>query len=335
MTITLDPALIFDTTIPFKQKALEIFDIQRNQNTIYAKFCKVLAVNKVQELADIPLLPIQAFKDTKMICLPESSSIDTSELDYFQSSGTSRMQRSTHFLVDPAIYRSSITEGMNRFYEIDDYVILAYTPGYNSNPHSSLVWMLNDLISKDSSGLSQFLELDEALNVGVIKQIKAAGKKVLLFGAAFGLLDLIELGINDFPKDSIIIETGGMKTFRREMTKSDLHNQLADGFGLALNQIHSEYGMTELLSQAYSLGDEWFQTVPWMHVSIRNPENPQEEVAIGEEGLIGIIDLANVYSCSFLLTGDKGIRNEKGEFQVLGRWSSQNLRGCNFLIDQD
>jgi len=148
-------------------------------------------------------------------------------------------------------------------------------------------------------------------------------------------LDLIEISKVKLPGDSIIIETGGMKTFRREMTKEELHNSLTDGFGLSNENIHSEYGMTELLSQAYSTGDNWFQCVPWMSISIRNPENPMEEVPKGEEGLIGVMDLANMYSCSFILTGDKGVQRSDGKFQVLGRWNPENLRGCNFLIDQD
>jgi len=119
------------------------------------------------------------------------------------------------------------------------------------------------------------------------------------------------------------------------MTKEELHNSLTDGFGLSNENIHSEYGMTELLSQAYSTGDNWFQCVPWMSISIRNPENPMEEVPKGEEGLIGVMDLANMYSCSFILTGDKGVQRSDGKFQVLGRWNPENLRGCNFLIDQD
>jgi hypothetical protein len=224
---------------------------------------------------------------------------------------------------------------MWEFYDLHDYVIWAYTPGYNSNPNSSLVWMLNALIEREDSGLSKFLELDKPLLQNEIDQIRTSGKKLMLFGAAFGLLDLAERSNVDIAKDTIVMETGGMKTFRREMTKQALHEQLAKDFGLPLEQIHSEYGMTELLSQAYSVGTQWFDCPSWMQVSIRNPENPMQEVEQGEEGLIGVIDLANFYSCSFILTGDKGIMNTENQFQVLGRWNPKNLRGCNFLIDQD
>lgn len=323
---------IFDNSIPFKEKALKTFEFQKEHNSVYGKFCKALGVNKVQETKEIPLLPIQAFKDVEL----RTSNIQhpTSNV-YFQSSGTSGMSRSRHYVADPNLYKQSIIKGMNEFYNLDEFVILAYTPGYNSNPHSSLVWMLNVLIQKDETGLSQFLELGNSISENLIQEIESKGKRVMLFGAAFGLLDLIELGETALPKDSIIMETGGMKTHRREMTKSELHTKLAKGFDLPKEHIHSEYGMTELLSQAYSLGNEWFTCVPWMNVSIRNSENPQEEVQFGEEGLIGIIDLANLYSCSFLLTGDKGVQKEDGTFQVLGRWNSMNLRGCNFLIDRD
>jgi hypothetical protein len=126
-----------------------------------------------------------------------------------------------------------------------------------------------------------------------------------------------------------------MKTHRREITKKELHQKLAEGFGLPKAQVHSEYGMAELLSQAYSLEEEWFECVPWMKVSIRNPKNPMKEVPKGEEGLIGVMDLANLYSCSFILTGDKGVQREDSKFQILGRWNPENLRGCNFLIDSD
>lgn len=328
---------IFDSSISFSEKALQVFEFQKEFNPVYGKFCKALGVNQVSDIDEIPLLPIQAFKDATIISQSNSTSNiqhPTSNL-YFQSSGTSGMTRSRHYIADPELYIQSIVRGMKQFYELEEFVILAYTPGYNSNPHSSLVWMLNVLINRDESGLSRFLALNEPFDHSLIQEIIKSGKRLMLFGAAFGLLDLIELGDTKIPKNSIIMETGGMKTQRREMSKQDLHTALSEGFDLPKENIHSEYGMTELLSQAYSFGSEWFTCVPWMEVSIRNPKNPMEEVSFGEEGLIGIMDLANLNSCSFLLTGDKGIQKENGEFQVLGRWNTTNLRGCNFLIDQD
>ncbi|MFV1884249.1 MAG: hypothetical protein ACMZ7B_07170 [Balneola sp.] len=323
---------IFDPSVSFKEKALQIFEFQKEYNPVFGKFCKALGIHQVKEVEEIPLLPIQAFKDAELRTIKEQHK--TSDL-FFESSGTSGMNRSRHYVSDSELYKTSIIKGMEQFYNLDEYVILAYTPGYNSNPRSSLIWMLNVLIEMDKTGLSRFLDLGKPLDTELLTEIKSRGKKVMLFGAAFGLLDLIERGKIQLPKDSIVMETGGMKTHRREISKADLHDQLAQGFNLPKENIHSEYGMTELLSQAYSLGSEWFKAVPWMKISIRNPQNPMEEMPVGEEGLLGVIDLSNIFSCSFILTGDKGVQKENGEFQVLGRWNPQNLRGCNFLIDQD
>lgn len=334
MNVRKNPHLIFNPSVSFKEKTLQIFEYQREYNPVFGKFCKALGVNKAKDIQEIPLLPIQAFKDVTVVS-QSNSKFKIQNSEFFESSGTSGMNRSRHYIADPELYRNSIINGMKQFYDLDKFVILAYTPGYNLNPHSSLVWMLNVLIDRDQTGLSRFLDLGRSLNEEVIDEIESKGKRIMLFGAAFGLLDLIELGKVELPKSSIIMETGGMKTHRREMTKAELHQQLAEGFGLPMRNINSEYGMTELLSQAYSFGSEWFEAVPWMHVSIRNPKSPMEEMPYGEEGLIGVIDLANLHSCSFILTGDKGIQNENGQFRVLGRWNPLNLRGCNFLIDQD
>jgi hypothetical protein len=280
------------------------------------------------------LLPIQAFKDAEVLTAGKNSEFKIQNLKFY-SSGTSGMSRSKHVVADPELYHQSIINGMNYFYNLDEFVIWAYTPGYADNLHSSLIHMLKVLIERDASGLSRFLELNKPLQAEKIEEIATSDKKLMLFGAAFGLLDMLEMKSVQLPKDSIILETGGMKTHRREITKAELHQKLADGFGLPKSQVHSEYGMAELLSQAYSRENEWFACVPWMKVTIRNPHNPMEIVAPGEEGLIGIIDLANLYSCSFILTGDKGFQHEDGKFQVLGRWNPENLRGCNFLIDRD
>ncbi len=322
----------FDPSQTFEEKTLQIFEYQKTNNPVYRRFCEALGVNDAMSVSDIPLLPIQAFKDAMVVTEHSILNIQQETLK-FESSGTSGMHRSKHIVVDPEIYSQSILKGMNHFYDLDNYVILAYTPGYAENPNSSLIWMLNTLIENDNSGLSRFLALGKVIESDLLDEITSSGKKVVLFGAAFGLLDLIEMGSPGLTEDAVILETGGMKTHRREMTKEVLHEKLASGFNLPKESIHSEYGMTELLSQAYSRGSFWFECVPWMQVSIRNPQNPMEEMSAGEEGLIGVIDLANINSCSFILTGDKGILREDGKFQVLGRWNSINLRGCNFLIE--
>ena len=331
----MNSSFIFDETISFEEKALKIFEFQKEYNPVYGRFCEALGVKNPRFIQEIPLLPIQAFKEKEIITAKKSYELSADSYQLFLSSGTSGMQRSQHIVSDPDLYKQSILKGMREFYNLDEFVIWAYTPGYNSNPNSSLIWMLNVLIDNDDSGLSKYLELNQALIQEEIDTIDSIGKKLMIFGAAFGLLDLIELSEINMPKDAIIMETGGMKTFKRAMSKSELHQKLATGFNLPKQNIHSEYGMTELLSQAYSSGDEWFECIPWMKVSIRNPDNPMQEVSAGEEGLIGVMDIANLNSCSFILTGDKGVMNSGGKFQVLGRWNPKNLRGCNFLIDQD
>lgn len=321
--------VIFDGNLSFEDRCMKVFEYQVNQVEVYKRFCEALGISKPENPEEIPLLPLQAFKDTRVLKNDFASNL------HFKSSGTSGMQRSTHFIRNPDVYKQSIIHGMRQFYELDDFVIWAYTPGYNDNPDSSLVWMLQALISQDSTGFSRFLDLNTPLDTVALKKINASGKRLMLFGAAFGLIDLSEKHPTPLPNGSVIMETGGMKTHKREITRSELHHKLASSFDLPVGNIHSEYGMTELLSQSYSLGDEWFVSPHWMKVTIRNPENPLEILPAGEEGLIGIIDMANLYSCSFLLTGDKGIADDAGRFQVLGRWSTYNLRGCNFLIDQD
>lgn len=326
------PVEIFDCSVSFEEKAMQVFRYQYSNNPVYRRFCEALGVNQVDTVEEIPLLPIQAFKDTEVI---SAGKIGEKPAVIFKSSGTSGMTRSKHFVSDTDIYRESIIRGMKHFYDLDEYVIWAYTPGYNENPNSSLIQMLKILIEREPSGFSRFLDLNQPLDEKELHEIRQSGKKLMLFGAAFGLLDVIENHPVKLPPDAVILETGGMKTHRREITKEMLHQQLAVGFGMEKSQIHSEYGMTELLSQAYSRGNEWFECIPWMKVSIRKPGNPMEEAVHGEEGLIGVIDLANVYSCAFILTGDKGVQRPDGKFQVLGRWNPQNLRGCNFLIDAD
>lgn len=325
---------IFSEDISFQEKAIRVFEYQFQYNKTYRRYCEVLGINNSTLVANDflgpPLLPIQAFKDTELSCRPD----EDPEL-LFRSSGTSGMKRSKHMVADAGLYRESVLRGFNSFYNLGNAVIWAYTPGYSENPDSSLVWMLNELIGQDTGELSRFLPLDAPLKEQEIQEVEDSGKRLILFGAAFGLLDLVEMKPVNLPSNSTVIETGGMKTHRRAMDRKEMHRQLAKGFGLAYDRIHSEYGMAELLSQAYATGGSWFRCVPWMQVSVRNPDNPSEAAPAFHEGLIGVIDLANVHSCSFLLTGDKGIMDKKGRFQVLGRWNPKDLRGCNFLVEED
>ncbi len=321
--------LIFSEEIGFSEKLEKVFKYQYENNAVYQRYCKALSY-EWDSGSTPPLLPIRAFKDADITTSPDK------EPDLvFKSSGTSGMQRSIHKVTDASLYETSFLNGFRQFYDLESAVVWGYTPGYAENPHSSLIYMLQKLIDQNRSGLSRFLSLDRPLNPDEIFKVEESGKMLIIFGAAFGLLDLLELKEVTIPSNSIVIETGGMKTHRRQISRKELHQKLAQGFGLDSSRIHSEYGMAELLSQAYATGSSWYRTVPWMEVSIRKPENPFEEQRPHQEGLIGIIDLANVYSCSFLLTGDKGMMDNKGRFKVMGRWNPKDLRGCNFLIEED
>ncbi len=327
-------SFIFSKANSFEEKTRRVFEYQYEKNAVYRRYCEALKSDILKQVQDdakaIPLLPIKAFKDADVTTQP-----DTDPELIFKSSGTSDMQRSIHRIHGASIYDNSILKGFEQFYNLDNAVIWGYTPGYAENPHSSLIYMIQKLIDQDESGLSRFLPLGEPLQEAKIGKVQETGKQLILFGAAFGLLDLLEMNKVKLPSNSIVIETGGMKTHRREISREDLHKRLANGFGLDGSRIHSEYGMAELLSQAYATGGQWFRTVPWMQVSIRNPENPFEELQPYNEGLIGVMDLANIHSCSFLLTGDKGVMDKNYRFKVLGRWNPKNLRGCNFLIEED
>ncbi|MEX0894695.1 MAG: hypothetical protein WDZ36_02960 [Balneolaceae bacterium] len=321
---------IFDETLSFEEKAMQVFRYQVRHNPVYARFCSVFGYdeNRVPEPDRIPLIPVRAFKESKLF---------TDELPaqlVFRSSGSTGTEQSRHYIVDPGMYRQSLRRGFDRFYSADS-IIWAYTPGYQENPDSSLIWMLNDLISRDETGLSRFLDLEEPLDRTGLEEVESVNRPFILFGAAFGLLDLLERGQVPLPEKSIVIETGGMKTYRREMEKEELQVVLAERFGLPAERIHSEYGMCELLSQAYTTGGGlWFESVPWLKATVRDPMNPERICKPGEEGKIGLSDLANLYSCSFFLTEDRGVTDGKGRFKVLGRWNQENLRGCNFLIDE-
>lgn len=327
------PEQICTSNIDFNTTCLEIFKWQLINNQLYRRYVSELEIhglfnhNDNTKVDSIPLMPIDVFRDVK---------VDLRGMDpeiVFKSSGTAGMVRSEHFVPYRDIYQKAIWEGLNYFYPIEDFVILGYTPGYDQNPNSSLVWMIHYMISQDKSGLSRFLTIGKPVSKELLHQILAENKRIMLFGAAFGLIELVEKYPHQLPANSIVMETGGMKTFRKEMSREAMHRQLAKGFGLPISQIHSEYGMTEILSQGYARGTEWFETPPWVKVNIRNPENPSELMPMGQQGLIGIIDLANWATVPFLLTGDRGVQRDDGSFKVLGRWNSYYLRGCNFLLE--
>lgn len=322
---------IFDPEIPFTEKLNHVYRFQLENNPVYSKYASHFPGPADGEagIDSIALMPIRAFKETRMICDGFEPQV------VFKSSGTGEMDRSTHLVADPEIYRKAIRTEFERHFSVHESVILCYTPGYNENRESSLIWMLNELIQASNEPLSRFLPLGEPLSEEFLEKAASTGKQVILFGAAFGLIDLIDLGSPVLPDSAAIIETGGMKTHRREISKEELHSRLSSGFGVPPQSVHSEYGMCELLSQCYAIGGGWFQSPDWVNVSIRDPQDWMRICESGEEGKIGIIDLANIYSCPFILTDDRGVMDENGRFRVLGRWHSAELRGCNFLIGED
>lgn len=326
------PEWIFDNSRSFDDRALEVFRYQYEHVPVYQRYCDALgvSVDDVEHLEDIPLLPVQAFKDAEVL----SDEVDEPEL-VFASSGTSSMERSRHPVALEELYRQSVIRGFKEFYSLDKLIIWAYLPGYEENPDSSLIKMVQILMEQDDSGMSRFLPLDEPLDEQAVNEVAESDKNLLLFGAAFGLMDLAEDNEISLPINSTIIETGGMKTHRREMSRYKMHQFMSERFDIDPAKIHSEYGMAEMLSQAYAMGGKWFRPASWLQAGIYDPDDYSMPLDYGQEGLIGVMDLANYYSCSFLLTGDRGSQRNNGDFQVMGRWNPGNLRGCNFLIDRD
>lgn len=310
----------------FETLSLEVFRYQYINNTVYRRFCNLLGVSKssVKKITHIPFLPIEFFKKEKVV------TSNTSEQVIFTSSGTTGSQTSKHFVTDLKIYESSFNKGFNYFYgNITNYCVLALLPSYLEREGSSLIYMVDHLIKQSSHTLSNFYldNLDQLITV--IKKLETEKQPTLLIGVSFALLDLIEKHQLNL-KYTTIIETGGMKGRRKELIRTELHQQLTKGFGTTV--IHSEYGMTELLSQAYSLGNGIFNCPPWMKVLIRDTENPTQLVGTKKNGGVNVIDLANINSCSFIATQDLGKKIDTNNFEILGRFDNSDIRGCNLMV---
>ncbi len=308
----------------FETLTLQVFKFQFENNPIYRSFCDLLFVHSsdIKRIEDIPFLPIQFFKSHEVL----SSDIIQKT---FSSSGTTGSIISKHFVSDLSVYEDSFRKGFNHFYrDTSEYTILALLPSYLERDGSSLVYMVDDLIKQSRHPESGFY-LD---NVSELKdmliQLDAKGRKVLLIGVSFALLDLVE-NHSFHLKNTLIMETGGMKGRRKELIREELHNVLKSGFDV--DEIHSEYGMTELLSQAYSHGGGIFNCPPWMKILIRNTEDALTLESHGKTGGINIIDLANINSCSFIATQDLGKTHKNGSFEVLGRFDHSDIRGCNLM----
>lgn len=310
----------------FEKIALKIFRFQYENNLVYQEFCDLLKTNpqKVKSLHQIPFLPIQFFKSHNVVS--NNNPIQAT----FTSSGTTGTITSRHLVTDVSIYEESYRKGFSQFYgNIEDYVILALLPSYLEREGSSLIYMVEDLIQLTNNNESGFYLHNHDELIQKLIELDQAGQNVILIGVTYALLDLIEKQ-NFQLQHTIIMETGGMKGKRKEMIREELHEQLCDGFGVTA--IHSEYGMTELLSQAYSLGNGVFECPSWMQIHIRDTEDALTYINDGKTGGINVIDLANINSCSFIATQDLGKKYPNTTFEVLGRFDNSDIRGCNLMV---
>lgn len=310
----------------FQKVALKVFRFQYENNTTYNQFCNLIGKTpvKVNSVEDIPFLPIDFFKSKAVLSVSDSPQIT------FTSSGTTGSSTSKHFVPRLDYYEYSFRTAFAHFYgNIENYTVLALLPSYLEREGSSLIYMVDDFIKRSQNPESGFyLHNYEALSEK-LSRLDREGQQVLLIGVSYALLDLIEMQTFKL-NNTIIMETGGMKGRRKEMIREELHQILAKGFGV--NQIHSEYGMTELLSQAYSMGNGIFECPPWMDVLIRDTEDPLSHIGYGKTGGINVIDLANINSCAFIATQDLGKKFKNGSFEILGRFDHSDIRGCNLMV---
>ena len=308
----------------FKKICFEIFKYQMDYNPIYSAYSEIILKGKnPNKLAEIPFLPISFFKEEQIIC--QGQKIE----EIFLSSGTSGNQ-SKHLVSDLSIYKKSFRKAFELFYgDIKDYCVLSLLPNYREREGSSLIYMVDNLIRNSLYSESGFYLNDYQKLSQTLSKLEKEKKKTILFGVSNALLDLAE----QFPQklnSTIIIETGGTKGKRKEYLKEELHKILKNSFNLST--IHSEYGMTELLSQSYSKGNGIFKSPPWKKIFIRDVNDPLSFVEKEKTGGINVIDLANLYSCPFIATQDLGKLYEDGSFSVLGRFDNSDVRGCNLLI---
>ena len=324
--ITSEDIFSISSAKQFEKMALKVFRHQYDHNLVYRQFCDFVKKDKqtVKSLKQIPFLPIQFFKSHDVV-----STIDEPQA-MFTSSGTRGAITSRHLVTDVSLYEQSYRQAFSQFYgNIEDYTVLALLPSYLERQGSSLIHMVEDLIQLSNNSDSGFYLNDYDALVSKLLEQERDNKNVLLIGVTFALLDLIEKQ-NFKLENTIIMETGGMKGRRKEMIREELHEILTKGFGV--KSIHSEYGMTELLSQAYSLGNGIFECPSWMQIHIRDTEDALTYISNGKTGGINVIDLANINSCSFIATQDLGKKYDNGSFEVLGRFDNSDIRGCNLMV---
>lgn len=324
----MDPRRIFEikSDQDFNAVAISVFLFQYKNNPVYREFCDFLGtdLSRVRHPEEIPFLPIEFFRKRQVSSSSKSPDI------IFTSSGTTSSLPSKHMVSDLTLYEQSFRKTFEQFYgDPSSYCILALLPSYLERSGSSLVFMVRELIQLSGHPESGFYLDNLASLAGKLKALEQEGTKSLLIGVSFALLDMAD----EYPMElnhTIIMETGGMKGRRKELIREDLHRRLCSGFGVST--IHSEYGMTELLSQAYSRGNGLFYTPPWMKVLIRDTEDPLSFLEKGRSGGVNIIDLANLNSCSFIATQDLGRLKPEGGFEILGRFDHADIRGCNLMV---
>ena len=308
----------------FEKLALELFHYQMENNPIYAPYAALILKGKIPaNIYEIPFLPIDFFKREQIIC--KGKAVE----EVFLSSGTTGEQ-SKHLISDLTLYKKSFRKTFQKFYgDIKDYCILALLPSYQEREGSSLIFMVDDLIRKSKHPKSNFYLNNLSELSETIKELEYKGQKTILFGVTYALLDLAAQHPQQL-KNTIIMETGGMKGKRKELLKEEIHQLLQEAF--MTEKIHSEYGMTELLSQGYSKGENIFNFPSWMKILIRDVNDPLSIIGNNKTGGVNVIDLANIYSCPFIATQDLGKTFDNSSFTVLGRFDESDVRGCNLLV---
>ena len=311
----------------FLSHSLDTFQFQHANNPVYRDFCDYLKADPktIDSLDKIPFLPIAFFKSKNVVSSPKEPEIT------FTSSGTTGSLTSKHLVTDLSIYEESYLKGFRLFYgDITEYCVIALLPSYLERQGSSLIYMAEDLIKKSNHPDSGFFLNDYDALFSLLKELQGKGTKTLIIGVSFALLEFTERYQLHLNQNTVVMETGGMKGRRKEMIRQELHQLLKMGFGVP--KIHSEYGMTELLSQAYSKGDGIFDCPPWMKILIRDTEDPLKIQENGKTGGINVIDLANINSCSFIATQDLGKIHTNGSFEIIGRFDNSDIRGCNLML---
>jgi phenylacetate-coenzyme A ligase PaaK-like adenylate-forming protein len=311
----------------FEKMALDVFRYQSANNPVYAEYVKGLNIDrdKVSNILQIPFLPVELFKTNKIL------TGDNNFERIFTSSGTTGSEESKHYIKNISLYEKVFSETFSSFYgDTSEYTILALLPSYLERKDSSLIYMMERLIDMTNSSESGFYLYEYEKLFSMLNNLQKKRKKTLLFGVSYALLDFSEQYKINFP-ELIVMETGGMKGKRKELIREEFHELLCKAFGV--KTIHSEYGMTELVSQAYSFGNGIFKSPKWMRILVREPDDPLVTGIKNSSGGINIIDLANIDSCAVLATQDLGKVYDDNSFEVIGRFDFSDVRGCNLMVE--